>query len=368
MWPSRSLGAVFALVYRNLRATIERLERDPILRLAAAGIVIATAVQIWFDLRDRQDERAERRLDAELRHLSQIATAWQLLTTRSGGDIGRGVAANTLFLSGYDFSRANFSCDMIGVLDNAGDCYSAPVFSDIRFVEGTMWDGDFPSHKPRMVPHENDEGFTLYGRSGFAFYADFRGAIIDGMVAESLLRIHLSGVEGHRWLVRSLNSIDDEPFSCLDCTFIDSVLTDAEYRSLNGGALINSTIGPSNLEASSLLSGHVKTLSDHPAIFLSQQPILLSEHPSLLPDEELSRHVVWERQSELEYCVTQEDFTRILPAINHDPKQFQGRSLGEILGWPELDEVYDNEYMCGFSYFDVEILVVPRLIEQLRGG
>ena len=121
-----------------LHRAADRIENNGLTRIAAAiGIWLfgATVWALWADMQARTEERQARAEEAEFRQLAQIATAWEVLLTPVGGDIGKGNALNTLLRAGQSLHRADLSCAAVGEFRD-GTCVNPPVYNNINAFEG----------------------------------------------------------------------------------------------------------------------------------------------------------------------------------------------------------------------------------------
>ena len=211
--------------------------------LAAVGIwlVLATGVGIYYEYLSRAEERRARIEEAEFRRLAQIATAWEVLLTPVGGDIGKGNALNTLVAAGQTISNADFSCKAIGTWAD-GKCVRAPQFNDVVLGEGDFWVDDLRRY--------HDTGWS-YDVQFYLDAVDFEGAVITDLQAEMLDRsVKLVGVTGKNWRVRNAAMAFLQPgppslyegFSCKNCKFFDSQLHWDLFTRLEGPTLVNSDI------------------------------------------------------------------------------------------------------------------------------
>ena len=208
----------------------ERVRRWPMTKLLdalsgwiAALTVIAVAVAIaafWFDYQSRQEERAARQEERDFRRLAQIATAWEVLLTPVGGDIGKGNALNTLVAAGQVIDDADFSCRAVGTFRD-GKCVTRPQFNGVRFGEGDFWVTD------EGKLHDGGMDFFLlpYVRD-----VNFEDAVISDFTAENLfINEGFRNVTGRNWLVRGASTfgfkLDLGTFTCRDCAFYESHLS-----------------------------------------------------------------------------------------------------------------------------------------------
>ena len=85
-----------------------------------------------------RDERAQ---EAELRKLAQVATAWELLLTKVGGDIGKGNAITKIVSGANQMLGADLSCKAVGSYED-GQCLKAPIYTNVVFGDDDFWSDD----------------------------------------------------------------------------------------------------------------------------------------------------------------------------------------------------------------------------------
>ncbi|UPT53380.1 hypothetical protein [Synechococcus phage Ssp-JY39] len=112
------------------------------------AVVIATAIQIQIDLRDRLDERAQR-------HAESIARSWEALIRPVPGSTGKAAALKHLISVGESINGLDLSCAAIGRLNNTtASCEKSAIF------EGLDIDG--------AELNNTDSGMSYFGGINFS--------------------------------------------------------------------------------------------------------------------------------------------------------------------------------------------------------
>ncbi len=354
-------------------------------RLAAvAGIwlILATLVGFWSEYTIRAEERAARAEEAEFRKLAQIATAWEILLTRAGGNIGKGNALNTLIAMGQQVRGSDLSCEAIGDFEN-GECINPPQFSDLLIGTGSFWSGD----KLDLL-----EDVT------------FKGAEINHLRAENLqIDGRFEDVSGFGWTVRNpqigrlrrvgRDYILDDPktvfwnFECEYCTFIGGALPPEFVNRMIAPTMIgthvvyplsdyeNYTIaGPQ-----SGFGGSSTSLLDHPVLFVWG-------HGGTATNILFQEVIHWDAQQRFDYCANEEDLNFLKNHWSQELSNLQQDALSESevenVQWivdrlerraEPTETIYLEDvstsappnYACGFEFYIVEPLLRPRLLQRV---
>ena len=311
--------------------------------IAALGIwlFLISIVAFVIDLRDRREERQARTEEREFRRLAQIATAWEVLLTPVGGDIGKGNALNTLIASNNPLEGADFSCAAIGVFQD-GNCKSRPVFNGVDATGGHFWEGP--------VRNLGQIGQFDVGIGGSeARYAPSRSALNganlnesnwNGLQADGLeIGAHLSNVTGFGWTVRNAlpgfnwysgglgsqaGRKSFEGFWCQFCSFHDSILPPEVMGSLEAPSLSNILVPvpfdylerqddiPVTLANA---SGAGTTFLDRPVMYV-WSGFAGTPETQLIPED----GIIWDVNNRLSYCVDQDDAAWLLTHWSGDQK------------------------------------------------
>ena len=387
-----------------------------------AWLILLTIVAFWGERVVRSEERQARVEEAEFRRLAQIATAWEVLLTRSGGDIGKGNALNTLIAAGHTIGGANLSCDAVGVVED-GLCINPPEYNNVVLGDGDFWADD---------PDRLDCSFNAIG-CYVPYYMDevnFSGAGIEGLVAEKL-RINdlFEGVRGEDWVVRnatsphfdmswaSINPVRNAAaFRCDDCAFYDSNLSWDVVQGFSSPTLVNSTIRiPDGMQIPSETEFEFTAYLDALPVFrrdgIQQAVANTWEDETLAFDP--AEYIEWSIYEGGRYCITIEDARRIQPFVFERLEQMRAQSIisqadyareshldgrkprsvdlfpvvimsarfdddprsedfyVEGLFWRWGDQKHEmgvpesRNYNCGVPYVDVEPLIRERLVDRL---
>lgn len=175
----------------------------------SVGVVVYTGWQIWNDLTDRQEERVMR--------------AWETVARPIPGNIGKGLAINTILASGATIEALNLSCKQMGGIITQGQygCEIAPVISDISIV------GPDPERPVRV---------NVWNISGAAFVGgEFKNAWINmvDMKGATFWQTRFEGVD--------LNGNADEA-SFEDVSIVNSEINITTNASSFRGELSGTTI------------------------------------------------------------------------------------------------------------------------------
>lgn len=230
-----SIGFVHRLAERINRFSFTRL-------LAALGVwlVLATGIGVYWEYNSRSEERLAREEEAEFRRLAQIATAWEILRTVIGGDIGKGNALNTLISADLPIGNVDLSCKAVGdYLD--GICNKRPEYNGVALSSGSFWYDEQP------VSVDGPGGFSGPPQQMLLEDVSFAGARMKQLVAEGLiLDESFIDVDAHAWRIRGFSSsprwyleggLKDNPlgkFRCSDCEFYNGRLGLDLFRKISG--------------------------------------------------------------------------------------------------------------------------------------
>ena len=120
-----------------------------------------------------RDDRAQ---EAEFRKLAQVATAWELLLTKVGGDIGKGNAITTIVSGANQMLGADLSCKAVGSYED-GQCLKAPIYTNVVFGDDDFWSDD-----PERIHPKYSWVTKPYIRS-----VNFRSSALLNLSAEELI-------------------------------------------------------------------------------------------------------------------------------------------------------------------------------------
>lgn len=258
---------------KNGHRVADYLERGWGTRIVAALGVWAIALTIfafWGEMVVRREERQARTEEAEFRRLAQIATAWEVLLTRAGGDIGKGNALNTLIAAGHEIQYTDLSCEAIGEFED-GVCVNPPQFNNVVLGDGDFWTGN--ANRLRC-----DGGFGGCYEPRYLAEVNLQGARISGLRAEGItLDKNFNGVEGEAWVARdvfatSSGVLGPSGFRCDQCEFYDSELAFGVIQSLEFPLFANSTVYVRESNRWSGGSYRFLTFLDSPVLF--RKPLL----------------------------------------------------------------------------------------------
>jgi len=327
--------------------------------LASLGIwlFLATLIGLYYESRIRAEERVARTEEAEFRKLAQVATAWEVLLTPAGGDIGKGNALNTLVKAGNRVINTDLSCQTVGTW-RANRCVNPPVFSGLKLHAGdNLWDE--PQRDAPIIVGVGVRNYHLQN-------VNFDGAVITDLRASSLS--FLSGfdnVRGSGWIVRNGFSGAREmdwargtrDFVCRDCAFYQSRLDWPFMEGLFQTTISDSFVGLSSQaklriselaaqqditfghrasaidvaksgrimvnDANSFGFGWLTTHLSHPVVFVNF-PWRLSEETAsdfmigarnLTSVDDVVDRVHMPLYENLNYCVSKSDFAALAPYI-----------------------------------------------------
>ncbi|MCF6102447.1 MULTISPECIES: hypothetical protein [Mesorhizobium] len=133
-------------------------------------VVIATAYQIWTDLRDRATER-------EIRRDESIARAWDRLLRPAVGNTGKGEALTLLHKQGSRLVGIDLSCQTYGSWDNeSAKCRKRPIIAGVTFAlhEGRSDYMNVAAMTDADLKHTELQGWKI---DKMAFSADFRNVV-----------------------------------------------------------------------------------------------------------------------------------------------------------------------------------------------
>ena len=367
--------------------------------LAALGIwlFVLTISGFVIEFFVRQEERNARREEAEFRQLAQIATAWEVLLTRAGGDIGKGNALNTLIAAGHLISGADFSCRAIGSYQD-GVCLTPPEFNNVKLGFGDFWTEDRNPHSG-----QTEDGIVFFDNT------TFEGANIFNLRAERLfLDRRFKGVSGSLWHVRNAlpgrgRLVGDrwqeedhktayEGFSCGACRFDSSMLPLDFILGMRGAIFVDTMIlvptgylgRESNLGPGGSAVGRSQAFTDRPTVFVWAWDNDTTDAISHLVAEDA---VLWESQKYLSYCASEIDFADLQEHWLTQKEQAEGEGDQEPIA-PANEALEDLEnrarypvrfdfadargddeqtYICGLYFDTVEPVLAPRLLEMYHG-
>ncbi len=364
--------------------------------LAALGIwaLVVTIITLRQDITVRSEERADRIEEAEFRKLAQIATAWELLLTRAGGDIGKGNALNTIVEGGSQIVGADLSCEAVGIFED-GTCISPPIYTNVRFSEGSFWSSSDERQNCDFVCFDQP-----YVRE-----VNFAGAHIDGFIAEQIeLDIFFEGVVGSNWHVRNArlrnglvlyNSLTN--FSCRYCWFFDSTFDYSLMDNIDRPILVSSRIvvdQEPEIDESGFNNDFI-TLLDRVVVF-EAETFVANEINARADGSEFSvaDNIYWQLYETTEFCLTEEDHQILKTHLiqmsaaavgNGDTWSFtsgEGETVTIIddqskanlstkpsftvelqkIPVTENSETVNKEYFCGFDHIHVAPLLRERVL------
>lgn len=355
-------------------------------RIVAALGVWAIAITIggfWLEMGVRAEERQARTEEAEFRRLAQIATAWEVLLTPVGGDIGKGNALNTLIAAGHEIMDSDFSCEAVGEYED-GECISPPVYNNVTTISGDFYE----SLRRRRLGEKISN--TSFRRANFEGATIMNFSAADFNIAEQFL-----DVNGYRWRIAgatfSLAGIgwrsdwDDSlgGFECEYCEFYDSTLPLDFALRLSAAALVDTVVEVpieyadrletgANLGPGGGFQGRSYTFLHQPTVFVWSD----------LTAGELSLEasLVEVSQEYLGYCATTDDFRRL-----EEYWAAQRLTVLDPVGIVRLSEALRNlnvrrrpvdieqdidesatQFHCNLSYWTVEPILKPRLLEIIK--
>ncbi|UDF30061.1 UNVERIFIED_ORG: hypothetical protein LHK14_01695 [Roseateles sp. XES5] len=156
-------------------------------------VVLATAIQIWIDIDDRRDERAERREDA-------IERAWNRLLRPAVGNTGKGQAISLLVREGVPLDGVDLSCAAIGRWAE-GACVQPVVFAGMEMHSDRHAPMTFERNVPNLATGVDFSHAIIQGASirNFTLTGTFTAAVIrDARFIRSRLQLDLAGAEIRR--------------------------------------------------------------------------------------------------------------------------------------------------------------------------
>lgn len=371
---------------RKISAIIERLPETPpdrgiyrfATRLEGASLTrLLAALGIWLfvltisgfvlEFFVRQEERAALREEADFRKLAQVATAWEILRTRAGGDIGKGNALNTLIAAGFQLRGTDFSCKAIGIFEN-GACVSRPVFKDVSAGYGGFRTEDII----RLSERRDRNADVLSGVS-------FQQAEINGLRAAWLeFDERFSGVVGEGWKVRNARVafdwnwplLEDEPSAeeqfegmwCQFCEFYDSTLPPKIIGSLEAPLLANVLV-PVPLDFVDRVEDIPTTTGNASGIgfsFLDRPVMYVWSSYGNQPEFSLKAEdaIIWEKTNFLSMCANQEDALWLVRYLSDDSKTATltaDERDGLALDWAHLSDPAAFNSTFTFALDDVSV-------------
>lgn len=329
--------------------------------LASLGIwlFLATVVGLYWETQVRSEERAARTEEAEFRKLAQVATAWEVLLTPAGGDIGKGNALNTLVKAGHQVVGADLSCEAVGTW-KSNQCQRAPMFSNVFLGQGELWNYAAPQRNrfgTNWSPVFRHRDATQY-LEDFSFEA----AEINGLRATILdMSNNFSAAKGLDWIVRDAFTVErqfdwrnmDAAFQCKGCSFYQSILDWPVIEGMMDGIVSDTYVAVTPIDVAridDIRSGKVAALhqtrrdslyermgvfliDDHPpaavslTTHLSHPVVVYKAHgvnqleartswalPRAIAEiEQLEDTLVWPVYLTMNYCVSRADFDILLP-------------------------------------------------------
>lgn len=274
--------------FQRAANAIENFGLTRILAAAGAWLVFVTVISFWFDYAARIEERTARLEEAEFRKLAQVATSWELLLTRAGGDIGKGNAINMIIAAQGQMQGADLSCKNAGVARD-GICVSAPQYNEIVLDDNDFWAKDIDRTECSM--------FGGCETRSYVANTNFQNAKLRDLTAEKLLLDqNFNHVVGTGWRVRNAEYasvvlgdaqktvFDRSPeFTCDDCWFFDSTLSWQSVKSFSNPTLESTVVEMSQrwTEAEYDYWGFT-TVIDFPVVFLNRKFFRPMKMPTIL--------------------------------------------------------------------------------------
>lgn len=367
-----------------------------LLSVLGIWLLIVTVVVLIADISERQAERADRQAEAEFRKLAQVATAWELLLTQVGGNIGKGNALSILVSGNNQLSGVDLSCRARGVFDGE-TCKSSPTYANVVFGNGNFWEDD----------HERLQGGPFGGIKQYVVDVDFSGSEIVNLKAESLqIDEGFDDVTGHNWVVRNARMTDGKNgreqgprnFTCVNCVFSDSTLTWSLMQDFSGVRLVNSTVLLDHLDVDPTGVWQIETFLDAPALFVlhdwarDKNDFYNGRREAIT----WSDYVAMDIYKTAEFCVNEADYKTLRPHLqmrdadkiarfNATKKRLRDANIVEPILVEEpmgnkssadfdVTRTYREphqsqnsyvirtaQYACGFPYDDVEPLLNKKL-------
>lgn len=382
---------------KNGHRVADFLERGWGTRIVAAVGVWAIALTIfafWGEMVVRREERQARTEEAEFRRLAQIATAWEVLLTRAGGDIGKGNALNTLIAGGHEFGETDLSCAAVGEVEN-GTCVNPPIYSSVKALQGEFYAPELWRESAPMTRH---------GGQPMGFWdISFEEASLPYFQGHGItLGPEFRGAYGYEWRVRyaqyspftwrrgetHIFTLPEafEGFRCESCAFYDSRLPLDAVFGFSSGALLDSfveiPIDYASRRAEDIdlgpgggFSGRVIGLTDRPTIFMWTDRAL---PPELILEEAVS----WQSMAYLSYCAAEADHQQIIEfwrdkmtvllADNEVTPLANALSELDTTIRAPGDEIVSGDpflaaqfYYCGLSWSTVEPVMRPRIMARM---
>ena len=321
----------------KLHRAAMRIENFGLTRILAAGaawLVLITVGSFWFDYITRDEERAARVEEAEFRKLAQVATAWELLLTRAGGDIGKGNAINTIVAAQGQLQGADLSCENIGVVMD-GECVDAPQYNEVLLGDDNFWQDDTARNNCDQAGCDTKP---------YVLWTNFQGAFITDLIAETIrLGQHFDGVIGRNWIVRNaqlpqLFLIGKEPqidgsvkFTCSNYWFFDSELSWKSVAGFSNATIERSIVVlPSDNAVTPPKEWKFSTFLDSPVTFQrhSLSEAILADF--FFPKEkplDVSPFIEWDLYKNAEFCIAKADLTALWPRIAQRHKERESREI-----------------------------------------
>ena len=231
-----------------MNRVVEHVENHWLTRslLLCFGLLAAlTFYSFLSDQKARTEERAARAEEAEFRRQAQIATAWETLLVRVGGNVGKGDAINVILGVHGSLDGADLSCESKG-REAYGSCLNQPIFTNINSKNSEL----LRDRSQPIILQSDDHPARLEGIE--LRNIDFSGVNINGFYLRrsSIRDINFSNVEGTHFGFRdvevSYNSLNvDEAtsgFRCSYCSFENMLLPWQFLRNINATSLAGSTV------------------------------------------------------------------------------------------------------------------------------